>query len=45
MQLSANNLTDEEGLTEGDPRGTSGLLDNGRYIIGRTINFSVSYQF
>ncbi len=45
MQLAVNNLTDEEGLTEGDPRGTSGLLDNGRYIIGRTIDFSVSYQF
>ena len=38
-------LTDEEGLPEGDPRGTSGLLDNGRYIIGRTIDFSVSYTF
>jgi iron complex outermembrane receptor protein len=45
MQLSVNNLTDEEGLTEGDPRGTSGLLDNGRYIIGRTIDFNVSYAF
>ena len=45
MQFSVNNLTDEEGLTEGDPRGTSGLLDNGRYIIGRTIDFSVSYTF
>jgi outer membrane receptor protein involved in Fe transport len=45
MQLAVNNLTDEEGLTEGDPRGTSGLLDNGRYIIGRTIDFNVSYAF
>ena len=45
MQLAVNNLTDEEGLTEADPRGTSGLLDNGRYIIGRTMDFNVSYQF
>lgn len=45
MQLAVNNLTDEEGLTEGDPRGNSGLLDNGRYILPRSIDFSVSYQF
>ncbi|MDP7591950.1 MAG: TonB-dependent receptor [Litorilituus sp.] len=43
MQLAVNNLTDEEGLTEGDPRDT--LSANGRYILGRTIDFSVSYQF
>ena len=45
MQLAVNNLTDEEGLTEGDPRGTSGLLDNGRYILPRSIDFNVSYTF
>jgi len=45
MQLAVNNLTDEEGLTEGDPRGNSGLLDNGRYILPRSIDFNVSYQF
>ena len=45
MQLAVNNLTDEEGLTEGDPRGVSGVLDNGRYILGRTIDFNVSYSF
>jgi len=45
MQLAVNNLTDEDGLTEGDPRGTSGVLDNGRYILGRTIDFNVSYNF
>jgi len=45
MQLAVNNLTDEEGLTEGDPRGTSGLLDNGRYILPRSIDFNVSYLF
>lgn len=38
-------LTDEEGLPEGDPRGTSGLLDNGRYILPRSIDFNVSYAF
>jgi len=43
MQLSVSNLTDEEGLTEGDPRDT--LSSNGRYILSRTIDFSVSYQF
>jgi outer membrane receptor protein involved in Fe transport len=45
MQLAVNNLTDEEGLTEGDPRGVTDTLDNGRYILGRTIDFNVSYQF
>lgn len=43
MQLSVNNLTDEEALTEGDPRDS--LSSNGRYILPRTIDFSVSYQF
>ena len=43
MQLSVNNLTNEEGITEGDPR--EPLAPNGRYILGRTIDFSVSYQF
>jgi outer membrane receptor protein involved in Fe transport len=45
MQLAVNNLTDEEGLTEGDPRGTSGILDNGRYILPRSVDFNVSYSF
>ncbi len=45
MQLAVNNLTDKEGLTEADPRGTSGLLDNGRYILPRSIDFNVSYSF
>ncbi len=43
MQLSVNNLTDEEALTEGDPRDS--LSSNGRYILPRTIDFSISYQF
>lgn len=43
MQLSVNNITDEDALTEGDPRDS--LSSNGRYILPRTIDFSVSYQF
>ena len=43
MQLAVNNLTNEEGITEGDPREPSS--PNGRYILARTIDFSVSYQF
>ncbi|GLX76978.1 TonB-dependent receptor [Thalassotalea insulae] len=43
MQFAVNNLTDEDALTEGDPRDS--LSSNGRYILPRTIDFSVSYQF
>ncbi|WOH36521.1 TonB-dependent receptor [Thalassotalea fonticola] len=43
MQLAVSNLTDEDALTEGDPRDS--LSSNGRYILPRTIDFSVSYQF
>ncbi len=43
MQLSVSNLTDENALTEGDPRDS--LASNGRYILPRTIDFSISYQF
>jgi outer membrane cobalamin receptor len=43
VQLSVSNLTDENALTEGDPRDS--LSSNGRYILPRTIDFSVSYQF
>jgi len=42
VQLSVDNLTDEQGLTEGDPR-TSGA-PNGRYILPRSIKLSVSYE-
>lgn len=43
FQLALDNLTDEEGLTEGDPR-TVGA-NNGRFIMPRTITFSVGYSF
>ena len=43
VQFAANNLTDEDGLTEGDPR--DALSSNARYILPRTLDLSVSYQF
>ena len=43
LQLSVSNLTDEQGLTEGDPRDPTS--PNGRYILPRTFDFNVSYQF
>lgn len=43
VQLAVSNLTDENALTEGDPRDS--LSSNGRYILPRTIDLSVSYQF
>ncbi|WDE05203.1 TonB-dependent receptor [Thalassomonas viridans] len=43
VQFAANNLTDEEGLTEGDPR--DALSSNARYILPRSFDLSVSYQF
>jgi len=43
MQLAVNNATDEDAITEGDPR--SAISSNGRYILPRSIDFSVSYQF
>ena len=43
MQVSVSNLTDEEGLTEGDPRNS--LSSNGRYILPRTFDLNISYQF
>lgn len=42
LQLAVDNLTDEQGVTEGDPRNAS--APNGRYIMPRNIKFSVSYQ-
>jgi len=43
FRLAVANLTDSEGITEGDPRSpTSG---NGRYILPRTFDISVSYTF
>jgi outer membrane receptor protein involved in Fe transport len=43
LQLSANNITDSDGLTEGDPRNITS--PSGRYILPRTVNFSASYSF
>ncbi|MBD1583005.1 TonB-dependent receptor [Pseudoalteromonas sp. S16_S37] len=43
LQLAADNLTDEQGITEGDPRNVNS--PNGRYIMPRSIKFSVSYSF
>ncbi len=43
LQLLVDNVTDEEGLTEGDPRNPS--APNGRYILPRTTKFSISYAF
>ncbi len=43
VQLSADNITDEDALTEGDPRNIS--APNGRFIMPRTIEFSVGYEF
>jgi outer membrane receptor protein involved in Fe transport len=43
VQLSADNITDEDALTESDPRTIS--APNGRYIMPRTFQFSVGYEF
>ena len=43
FQVSADNITDEQGLTEGDPRNPA--APNGRFIMPRSILFSVGYEF
>ena len=43
VQLSADNITDEDALTESDPRTIT--APNGRYIMPRTLRFSVGYEF
>ncbi len=43
FQLAIDNLTDEEAFTEGDPRTV--LASNARFIMPRTITFSVGYTF
>ncbi len=43
VQLSADNLTDEDALTESDPRTIA--APNGRFIMPRTFEFSVGYEF
>ena len=42
VQLAVDNLTDKQGITEGDPRNPE--APNGRYILPRSIKLSVSYQ-
>lgn len=43
LQLAIDNLTNEQGITEGDPRNAD--APNGRYIMPRTTRLSVSYAF
>lgn len=43
FQVAADNITDDDGLTEGDPRNP--LAPNGRFILPRSVKFSVGYAF
>lgn len=43
VQLAADNITDEDALTESDPRTI--LAPNGRFIMPRTFELSVGYAF
>jgi outer membrane receptor protein involved in Fe transport len=46
--VTADNLTDKVGLTEGDPRTlgqTGGQVVNARPILGRSFRFSAAYKF
>jgi iron complex outermembrane receptor protein len=43
FQIAADNITDEDALTEGDPRNPA--APNGRFIMPRSIKFSVAYAF
>jgi iron complex outermembrane receptor protein len=43
VQLAADNITDEDALTESDPR--TATAPNGRYIMPRTLTLSVGYEF
>ncbi len=43
VQLSADNVTDEDALTESDPRTLT--APNGRYIMPTTFKVSVGYEF
>ena len=42
LQVFADNVNDSHGLTEGDPRSAAA---NGRPIFGRSVRFSVAYDF
>ncbi|MFZ5608842.1 MAG: TonB-dependent receptor [Pseudomonadota bacterium] len=43
FQVHADNLNDSKGLTEGDPRNP--IAPNGRPILGRSVRFTVGYDF
>lgn len=43
FQVFADNLNDSHGITEGDPRNPA--APNGRPILGRSVRFSVGYDF
>ncbi len=43
FRVAVDNLSDEEGITEGDPRDTTS--GNVRFILPRNINVSVAYEF
>jgi iron complex outermembrane receptor protein len=43
VQLAADNVTDEDALTESDPRTI--LAPNGRFIMPRSFELSVGYEF
>jgi outer membrane cobalamin receptor len=43
FEIAVQNITDEDALTEGDPRDVDSA--NGRFILPRTATFSVAYEF
>ena len=43
VQLHGDNISDEEGFTEGDPRSTAAV--NSRPILGASWKFSIGYDF
>ena len=43
FQVHGDNITDSDGITEGDPRNPA--APNGRIIFGRSVMFSVGYDF
>lgn len=44
LRVFGDNITDEQGLTEGDPRSFD-INANGRYILPRSVRFSIGYEF
>ena len=42
FQIAADNVTNEDGLTEGDPRDPT--APNGRFILPRSVKFTVGYD-